>query len=129
MYESARNTKCVKCSLKANEGFLYPLTKSFVFINKPTLVIGYDDIDSVEFKRDNTSSKCFNRIAFLKRLYLYIYLYIALRNFEIAVSLKAGSRSTAEGKELVFAAIDKSEYQLLLGFLTSKRLNIITTEV
>eukprot|EP01041_Mallomonas_annulata_P003551 gene3551-7066_t len=55
-FTSDRNTHCVKCSLKANEGLLYPLEKSFVFINKPTLLINFDDIESVEFQRYKASA-------------------------------------------------------------------------
>jgi structure-specific recognition protein 1 len=35
----------------ASEGHLYPLNKSFIFIHKPTKVIGFDEIECVEFQR------------------------------------------------------------------------------
>lgn len=50
-YQSAREQFSVRCSVKANDGLLYPLAKSFIFINKPTIIIKFEDIDYVEFKR------------------------------------------------------------------------------
>lgn len=50
-YRSANNVKCVNCAMGASEGHLYPLNKSFVFIHKPTRVIAFDDVESVEFQR------------------------------------------------------------------------------
>ncbi len=48
---SAREAHCIRCSIKANDGLLYPLAKSFIFINKPTVIIKFEDIDYAEFKR------------------------------------------------------------------------------
>lgn len=50
-FQSARDAFCVRCSIKASEGLLYPLAKSFIFIHKPTIIIKFEDIDYVEFKR------------------------------------------------------------------------------
>jgi structure-specific recognition protein 1 len=50
-YRSANGSKCVSCAMGASEGHLYPLNKSFIFIHKPTKVIGFDEIDCVEFQR------------------------------------------------------------------------------
>ncbi|CAM9677536.1 unnamed protein product, partial [Hapterophycus canaliculatus] len=50
-FSSNNGAKAVKCALGANEGHLYPLNKSFIFIHKPTCIIGFDEIDSVEFQR------------------------------------------------------------------------------
>ena len=41
----------VKCSLKANESYLYPLDKSFLFIPKPPTLIAHSEIASVTFSR------------------------------------------------------------------------------
>ncbi|KAJ1430665.1 hypothetical protein B484DRAFT_328258, partial [Ochromonadaceae sp. CCMP2298] len=42
---SARDAHCVRCSIKANDGVLFPLAKSFIFINKPCVIIKFEDID------------------------------------------------------------------------------------
>jgi structure-specific recognition protein 1 len=53
----------VRCSIKASDGLLYPLAKSFIFINKPTVIIAYEDIEFIEFKRyepvANSASRSF----------------------------------------------------------------------
>lgn len=48
---SERKAHCVKCSLKASDGSLYPLAKSFIFIHKPTVLIKFEDVNYVEFQR------------------------------------------------------------------------------
>jgi structure-specific recognition protein 1 len=48
---SAKGIHCIRCSIKANEGLLYPLAKSFIFIHKPTVIIQYEHIEIVEFYR------------------------------------------------------------------------------
>ncbi len=55
---------CIKCSVKANEGFLYPLEKSAMFLTKPTLLINYADVEAIVFARVSaggvSSSKTFD---------------------------------------------------------------------
>ena len=48
---SSRETNAVRCSLKANDGLLYPLAKSFIFIHKPTVILKFEDVESIEFQR------------------------------------------------------------------------------
>jgi structure-specific recognition protein 1 len=50
-FKSERDTQAVKCSLKANDGLLFPLEKSFIFVHKPTLIIHFADIELVDFQR------------------------------------------------------------------------------
>ena len=38
----------MRCSIKASDGLIYPLAKCFVFINKPTVIIAYEDIEFIE---------------------------------------------------------------------------------
>ena len=46
-----RDVRCVRCSLKASEGLLYPMAKFFIFIHKPTVVIKFSDIETIKFDR------------------------------------------------------------------------------
>lgn len=56
-FQSSTNAPCVRCSIKANDGYLYPAAKCLIFITKPTLIINIDDIESIEFLRyDNTKN-------------------------------------------------------------------------
>ena len=50
-YRSSKEFKFVACAVGASEGHLYPLNKSFIFIHKPTKVIPFDEIATVEFQR------------------------------------------------------------------------------
>lgn len=50
-FEAARGGFSIRCAIKANDGLLYPMAKSFIFIHKPTLIIKFDDIAVVEFER------------------------------------------------------------------------------
>jgi len=50
-FRSADGNEGIKCSLKANEGHLFPLEKQFVFIHKPPTIVPFTDISSVEFER------------------------------------------------------------------------------
>ncbi|CAG8642219.1 14762_t:CDS:2, partial [Acaulospora colombiana] len=46
-FKSQHDEVAVKCSLKANEGYLYPLEKCFLFIPKPPTLIKNGDIDKL----------------------------------------------------------------------------------
>ena len=50
-FRSARNTKAVKCSVRASEGLLYPLKSSIIFIHKPVHYLRHSEIKFVEFSR------------------------------------------------------------------------------
>lgn len=117
-FKSDRDAQAVRCSVKANEGLLFPLEKSFIFINKPTFIIQFSDIESVEFQRYQSGVS-------------------ATRNFDLSITVResalAGIRisggSAHSGKEYVFSSIDRSEYNNLYDFLESKKLPIQTPKV
>ena len=44
----------VSCSVKAQEGLLYPLKQSLVFVQKPIIYIKHKEISYVEFMRIGT---------------------------------------------------------------------------
>ena len=50
-FKSALGVPCVKCSIKANEGHLYCLERSFLFIQKPVILIPHEDLVSITFSR------------------------------------------------------------------------------
>jgi structure-specific recognition protein 1 len=52
--------RCVKCSYKTTQGFLFPMKSSLIFLHKPVLYIRYDKIDSIHFKRSTADSKIFD---------------------------------------------------------------------
>ena len=116
-FKSDRDAQAVRCSVKANEGLLFPLEKSFIFINKPTFIIHFSDIESVEFQRYQNGMS-------------------ATRNFDLAITVResavAGIRVSGaahSGREYTFSSIDRSEYNNLYDFLESKKLPIQTPKV
>lgn len=50
-FQSDKGTKAVKCSVKAAEGYFYPMKSSVIFIHKPVLYIRHSELKYVEFSR------------------------------------------------------------------------------
>lgn len=108
-YQSAREQFSVRCSVKANDGLLYPLAKSFIFINKPCIIIKFEDIDYVEFKRYEPAANS------------------ATRNFDLAVYIKesaVGADTKDKDREFVFMSIDRSEYISLSDYIKTKEIKV-----
>ena len=99
-FANANQLPCVKCALRASEGHLYPLEKQFIFIHKPTVLIRFDEVESVEFQR-------------------YAGGQGSTRNFDLCVSLRGSDR-----KEYIFSGIDRSDYNGLYNFLSGKKIRI-----
>jgi len=53
---------CLKCSHKAQPGFLFPMKKSLIFITKPVVWLRYDEIDSIEFIKGLSRARSFDII-------------------------------------------------------------------
>lgn len=101
-FGSASQAACVKCAVRANEGLLYPLEKQFVFIHKPPILVRFNEVESVEFQR-------------------YAGGQGSTRNFDLCVNLK---NTEGGNKEYTFSGIDRSDYQSLYNFLSSKKIPI-----
>jgi hypothetical protein len=54
--------RCVRCTVKANQGFLYPMKSAMLFLHRPIISIKYDKIASIEFRRSSgaLSTECFD---------------------------------------------------------------------
>ncbi|KAL4941931.1 hypothetical protein BDV06DRAFT_193443 [Aspergillus oleicola] len=89
----------VKCSIKANEGLLYFLDKSLIFVPKPATYIQIENVAVV------TMSRVGGAIS-------------ASRTFDITVSLKAGMG------EHQFSNINREEQQPLEEFFKAKNIRI-----
>lgn len=105
-FKSFRDEFSVRCSVKTSDGLLYPLAKCLIFINKPTIMIKYDDIDTVEFQRLNVMANS------------------ATRSFDIEVVLK--KKDGGGESKYLFASVDRSEHKALTDFLSSRSVNIIS---
>lgn len=104
-FSTSTGTKALKCSLKANEGFLYPLKAGFLFVPQ-IAYIEYELIKTVEFSRVNLSSR-------------------TAKTFDVRVVLE-------DKKEYMFNSIQKVDYNALEGYLAKKNvhcLNEVISEV
>ncbi|EGG19873.1 structure-specific recognition protein 1 [Cavenderia fasciculata] len=106
-FQSANQFNSIKCSLKANEGDLYPLERSFFFIYKPPTYIKFTDIDFIEFSRAPTSVTGRNAPS--------------SRNFDLGITLKNQTN-------IQFTNILKEEYENLHNFIQSKGIKVAKQE-
>ncbi|KAK9451154.1 uncharacterized protein V1518DRAFT_412661 [Limtongia smithiae] len=88
----------VKCSLKASEGYLYFLDKSFLFIPKPTVLMSHSDVSSVTLSRVGGSVS-------------------SSRTFDITVSM-------LNGTSFNYSSINREEQQPIEQYLKSKNIKI-----
>lgn len=84
----------LKCALKANEGFLYPLERNFLFLPKPVTLIPHADVSLVEVARMGGGLG-------------------NPRSFDLRFHLRSGS-------EITLSNIAKEEYQGLEDFFKIK---------
>ncbi|OJJ47034.1 hypothetical protein ASPZODRAFT_95665 [Penicilliopsis zonata CBS 506.65] len=87
----------VKCSIKANEGLLYFLDKSFIFVPKPATYIQIENISVITMSRVGGAVS-------------------ASRTFDITITLKAGMG------EHQFSNINREEQQPLEDFFKAKNI-------
>lgn len=105
-FRSAKEMKCVKCALKASNGYLYPLNQSFFFVHKPATFIRYEDISSVEFlKLDTDPAKG-----------------VVNNFFDFEVSLKKEASLATE--KYMFNNLKKSEFSNLLSYFKKKGIHV-----
>jgi structure-specific recognition protein 1 len=53
-FKSSRGCKALNCSVKAAEGYLFPLKSSILFIHKPVIYLKHAELKHVEFSRTST---------------------------------------------------------------------------
>ena len=86
----------MKCAFKASEGYLYPLERSLVFIDKPVIYIPLEDITKVDFMRFKKSSM--------------------QRSFDITVITKKD--------QIEFSGIDRNEFDEIFNYFKSKNVKV-----
>ncbi|KAG0223573.1 FACT complex subunit [Actinomortierella wolfii] len=96
-FKSYHQQAAIKCSMKANEGVLYPLDKSFLFIPKPPTFIPHSEIGSVTFSRVGGGAAT------------------ASRTFDVKFNMKSGT-------DYAFSSINREEYNNLNDFLQLKKI-------
>lgn len=97
----------VKCTIKANEGALYPLEKNFLFLPKPTLLIPHSEVSRCVFSRVGGPTSSFGGNP---------------RSFDLKISV------LGSGTEHLFSNIAKEELDVLVEYLRSKQIVFSTEE-
>ncbi|KAI4351361.1 hypothetical protein L6164_005734 [Bauhinia variegata] len=98
-FRSCQDGYAVKSSLKAEDGILYPLEKSFFFLPKPPTLILHEEIDYVEFERHAAGGS-------------------NMHYFDLLIRLKTE-------QEHLFRNIQRNEYHNLFDFISAKGLKIM----
>jgi len=104
-FKSSKGDEAIKCSVKASDGFLYPLKSSLIFINKPITYIKLSEIKYVEFSRIGSAGMP------------------SSRSFDLTVA-KLTDNST-----ITFSGIDKDEYKNLSAYLKDKNIKMRSVDV
>lgn len=89
----------IACSLKASEGYIYPLEKSFLFVPKPNVYIPNSEIAHITFSRVGGTVS-------------------SSRTFDMTITLRNN------GGDHQFANIDKEEQQTLEKYIVSKGIKL-----
>jgi len=99
-FRSSRGATSIKCSVKANEGYIYFLEKCLLFIHKPVVYISLEDVKYVECSRVNDS--------------------LQQRTFDFTVFCKK--------EEIQFAGIEKNELEHITNYFNIKKIRIKSAE-
>lgn len=97
-YKSFHEQACIKCNNKANEGSLYLLDKSALFVTKPTIFVPYSDVSSVTLSRVGASLS-------------------AGKTFDLTFRSKSNT-------DYQFTSINREEQENLESFFKSKNIKI-----
>lgn len=100
-FQSHGGGACIRCNLKANDGFLYVMEKSFFFVKKPLLHLRHNDIVSIDFRRVSHSASS------------------GSKTFDMHVVT-----NEEKNNEYIFSSIARDEYERIFQFLKGKKLNI-----
>ncbi len=102
---SSRGAKAIKCSVKAAEGYLYPLKSSIVFIHKPVLYIRHSELRFVEFSRIGQGSSGLSR------------------SFDVTLT------KLADDSKVTFMSIDKEEQACLMNYFKASNVKMRTVDL
>eukprot|EP00042_Codosiga_hollandica_P050857 m.616714 g.616714 ORF g.616714 m.616714 type:complete len:749 (+) comp58169_c0_seq1:118-2364(+) len=98
-FQSAHGDSAITCSHKANDGFLYPLERGFLFVHKPVIHLRFEDISGISFARVKSDSSS--------------------RSFDLEIELKNGAAAVE------FKNLQRAEYEKLYSFIDAKGLRIL----
>jgi structure-specific recognition protein 1 len=103
-FKSHQGWSAIKCAFKANDGYLYPLERSFFFVHKPPTYIRFDEIANVEFARVSSGGGTSSN-----------------RTFDLVVTV-------TDGGQHQFTGILRQEYSSLFNFILAKKIRIVNPD-
>ena len=106
----------IKCSYKVNEGVLYPLEKSLLFVHKPVLYVLHKDIAKINFARLQESAGQQRTFDIIVKTYKDSYKFSGVDKNEM-MSLK----KYFEGKKLKITIVDENYNSVDLNTYTGRR--------
>ncbi|KAJ3328921.1 FACT complex subunit, partial [Gonapodya sp. JEL0774] len=107
-FETKRGKPALKCNLKANEAYLYPLypaAKCFLSLFKPSVHIPFADIDLITFQRVSASGGGTGG-----------------KMFDVVIELKKGGNVS-------YGQIQREDYEPLLSFARSRGIRVKAEKV
>ena len=105
-FKSSKDGEAIKCSVKASDGYLYPLKSSLVFIHKPVHYIKLSEIKYVEFSRVGGGVGL-----------------PSSRSFDMTVT------KLKDEAPVTFAGIDRQEHKNLMNYLKAKNIKMRSVDV
>ena len=106
----------IKCSYKVNEGVMYPLEKSILFVHKPVLYILHKDIVKINFARLQESAGQQRTFDIIVKTYKNSYKFSGVDKNEM-MALK----SYFEGKKIKINIVDENYNSVDLNTYTGRR--------
>jgi structure-specific recognition protein 1 len=100
-FKSSRGAKAFNCSVKAAEGYLFPLKSSLVFIHKPVLYVRHSELKHVEFGRTGQG---------------------ASRTFDLTLT------KLKDEPNITFLSIDRDEQQALVSYFKAAGVKMKTVD-
>jgi structure-specific recognition protein 1 len=99
-FKNSKGASSIKCSLKAFEGYLYPLERCLIFIHKPVVYISLEDIKHVDCARVTDKN--------------------LQRSFDIDIVTKKETHQ--------FLGIDRIDYEPLISYFNLKKIKVNNDE-
>ena len=106
----------IKCSYKVNEGVMYPLEKSLLFVHKPVLYILHKDIVKINFARLQESAGQQRTFDIIVKTFKNSFKFSGVDKNEM-MALK----SYFEGKKIKISIVDENYNSVDLNTYTGRR--------
>lgn len=97
-FTSSTGQESVRCNVKANDGTLYPLNKSLIWVSKQTILVPYSDIHQLVFSRVGGA-------------------VASAKTFDLRVATRHGGDHT-------FQSISREEFDSLNNFFAERKIRI-----